>query len=74
MKLINPHYVPAETPQEADVNSYQAQVETWLSNNTDKQSVSFAQIRAFFSKTEQQWPDGVIHSRLTAWGYEVTAE
>lgn len=73
MNLLNPHYVKATTPAEQEVNTYKAQIESWLVNNPDRESVTFDQIRGFFEKTKQEWPDGLIHSRLLKWGYEVGA-
>lgn len=71
MRVKNPSYVKVESGAEVEVSSVEVQMRDWFSSNTDKESVSFDQIRAFFKKSSSQWPDGLIHSKLTEWGFAV---
>jgi hypothetical protein len=67
MRVINPNFAKPVNP----LAQYQDQLKTFFENNTGKESITFDQIRAALNKTAAQLPDGMIHSQLQEWGYEV---
>lgn len=71
MKVKNPDFVKVEKGEAAAMSAVEAQMRAWFSSNTDKETVSFDQIRVFFNKSESQWPDGLIHEKLIEWGFSV---
>lgn len=71
MRVINPDYIKPETTQEAAMSAQEASLRAWFAANTGTESATFDQVRAKYSKTKTQWPDGLIHQKLKDWGFTV---
>lgn len=74
MKVLNPDYVETESGELAEMSAKEAELRAWFASRTDKKSITFKKIRNLFGKTEDQWPDGLIHHKLNKWGFEVINE
>lgn len=74
MRVKNPNYAPPEPPEMADMSAREVTIKNWFAANADKETVTFDQIRARYNKTDKQWPDGLIHQKLSDWGFEVVVE
>ena len=71
MRVINPDYVRPEDGQEAAMSANEADLRGWFAANTGTEFATFDQIRTKYSKTEAQWPDGLIHQKLIEWGFSI---
>ena len=71
MRVKNPSYAPSEPPEMADMSAREVAIKSWFAANADKETVTFEQLRTKYKKTAEQWPDGLIHQKLSDWGFEV---
>lgn len=74
MLVKNPDYIHVESAEQAAMKAKEADLRAWFAANTDKESVTFDQIRAKYNKTANQWPDGLIHQKLKEFGFEVVSD
>lgn len=65
MRIKNPSYDPK------GMEGVKAQILTEFSNRPAVESVTFDQLRAFFTKTAVEWPDVYITEKLSEWGFSV---
>ena len=71
MKVVNPNWVD---PMQAKIDNYrQAFIDYVATLPTDQQYIEFDEMRAHFNRTEEQFPDGEIHTILLAIGIEAEA-
>jgi len=71
MRVKNPDFIETESTESAEMTAKEADIRAWFAANTDKESVSFDQIRSKYNKTVAKWSDGVIHQKLVEWGFDV---